>query len=245
MSLISVANDEVLGHSAGLGQNKQTLKSGSALLGHLLADSLKSWGDGIVSQLPLQLLSKVKEKPIVLAMFNSSAYRRDSVIPQGPITRQLILGMNPFPGKAKMYKLSGRDVQTIFSAIRSYRVEQHNGAYSPQISSNLREKNGFQLQVNLSSGWNKAKWRNIRPRIYYYLVLDDWLAKNGYRIPELDRVLNSKSAKARVVAEEAMREILLRFFPQHLQKAARPSHRHSVHGTPGGCLGLESLSTGT
>lgn len=187
---------KVLGYTRGIQENKQNLKRGPSKLGSRVAESLR------------QYVSDRFENREVISFYNSSSYRRDDYIQEGPITKETILSIYPFKGVVKAFEVSGAEVSMLFKATREH-AQISSGSYSPQLSRNLREGSQFSLYLDQ---------RLIDPEKSYVLVLDEWLSRNGYHLEVYHKILKNK----RPLLEADVEEVFLETLPEILEKAYSP-----------------------
>ena len=175
-----VKMNKVVGFTSGFHETKLVNKQGRTEIGTQLAEALVHWAEKHVQG------SKLAPFPVV-ALYNSSSYRRDEPIPAGELTMAVYKSFYPMPGEAKLFMATGREIQDIFRAIR-VRRETDDGNYTPQISRRLIEKDSKQLYFD---------GKPIDAEKTYYLALDPWLSRNGNNLPELDTFLATRDAKAK------------------------------------------------
>lgn len=188
-----------------INESKLTLKQGrSLILGNALADSLQE------SAKEVQRLKKLNEVAGVIAFFNSSSYRLDSIIPAGILDAGDIRDISPMANKVTVYRLSGKEVQRFYRSYRKFR--QLERVYSPQMSSNLREGERYQLRI-----FNAKGSEQINENAKYLVALDHFSATNGYNIPEHEKILTTD----KIIAESDQFEILKKYFPSKLSQKTR------------------------
>lgn len=192
---------EVLAEMAGFEDYKLTLKDGRRPLGTALAESLRAWGEEEARRLG-------KARLPVVAMYNSSSYRRDDPVREGALTRGDVRGFYPFPGEVMMFETTLHEAEKLFADLRRWRLAQ-DGKYTPQLSENLGEGDALTLELRKS---NRAK----NPRVL--LVLDSWLSRNGYAIESFDAFLKTHPP----IAGFAHMRLLENFAPRVFERLAPP-----------------------
>ncbi len=161
-----------------INESKLTLKKArSHVLGNSLGDALREYGKES-KKLPADVSSRQ-----VLGMFNSSSYRNDAIIDSGNLSDIEIREMSPIRNSVRVLKLSGEEVQLFYESLRRFREKED--VYSPQMSSNLKEGPDYKLQVKVNEN---IGWQKLDPKKTYYLVVDHWLAINGYAISDHEKI---------------------------------------------------------
>lgn len=210
---IRLSLSQTLGKTRGFSDVKWNLKKGRAALGTALAESLRLWVQNTLGN-----VGGVNRE--IVSFYNSSSYRRDDPIPEGNLTRLIFESFYPFPGHAKIFEMNGAEVQTIFKAIRLYRIND-DGLYTPQMSKNLSEGEGFQLIIDQG-----RSSREINPHEIYWVALDPWTSANGYQIPEVDIILKDK----RPLKTENITQVFLKYGPTAF-KTPRPYQASSLRSS--------------
>ena len=181
----SVKMNHVVGETNGYFETKLVNKTGPTLLGTHLAETLATWGEKQIAAL------KLPNHPVV-ALYNTSSYRRDEPVPAGELTVKMYKSFYPLPGEAKVFPATGAEIQEIFRAIRVWRETQADGSYTPQISEDLKEGDAKQLFF---------RGQPIEAEKMYYLALDPWLSRNGNKLPIIYQFLANRQpvAKSRLL----------------------------------------------
>ena len=182
-------------------------------LGTLLSDTLADWAQ---SQLPKTGLPA--DTPIV-ALYNSTSYRGNTSIAAGDFTRGDVRAIYPYENSCRFYQASGEEIERSVRAVRKYMGESL-GAYSPQLSSNLRENSTGGLEI-LDEG---GQWHPLEPGKKYGLVMDAWLSENGFRLPEMKWA----NDPTRILAQELHQDVLLQFAPHRLGSPAAANLRRCI-----------------
>ena len=186
-----------------ISENKLTLKKQrSNVLGNSLGDSLREFG---LSKIQDKELPPVKE---VIGMFNSSSYRNDSNLDEGILSETDIREMAPIKNNVTIHRLTGQEVQIFFEGLRRFREREE--IYSPQMSANIRESDNYQLLIRNK----RASWKPLKFDKEYYLVLDNWLAINGYHIPEHDKL----ALESKIVGSMDQYEVLSKYIHNALRE---------------------------
>jgi len=182
-------------------EDKMDMKKGVTRLGTLIADSMVQWGES--------LRSPEQSDIPVLAMTNSSSYKLEESIQEGPLTEMTLRQMYPFLNEASLHLLDGHSIEILFLSLRQFYSQSNPELYSPQISSLLRESESGGLQVRSSKGL----WEEIDPNREYFLVVDGWLSDHrfgqSYRIESWLEIFQ----KNEPLAQLSHQEILVREFP--------------------------------
>lgn len=192
---------EVLADLGGFDDYKLTLKDGRRPLGTALAESLRAWGQEEAAKLG-------KSRLPVVAMYNSSSYRRDDPVRPGSLTRGDVRGFYPFPGEIMMFETTLEEAQKLFADLRQWRLAQ-DGKYTPQLSENLTEGEALTLILK-----RNGRAKNTR----VLLVLDSWLSRNGYAIESFDIFLKAHAP----IAGHAHMRLLESYAPRVFERLAPP-----------------------
>lgn len=183
-------------------ESKLTLKkSRSTVLGDALGDALVMHGN---KELSLEEKSKVKG---IIGMFNSSSYRNDSILDTGYLDEFELREMFPIKNEVNILKMTGEDIQIFFESLRRFREKE--GIFTPQMSKNIREKANFRLEFEGQKGWQALDKKGS-----YYVVVDHWLAINGYAIPEHDGL----DLASKVISKESTFEVFRRYLYESLKE---------------------------
>ncbi len=186
-----------------LDEHKVHMKSGQSELGNLLAESLVRWARTSFS-LPPHI-------PVV-AMANSSSYRREEGLPAGPIIEKTLRELYPFHTEATIYQLQGYEIKMMYFSLRRFYANGGGELHSPQLNFDFRE-NGEELQMQLSPG----VWAPIDEQRRYYVVFDGWLSENrygqGYHLKDWEEILANKKP----LALESYQDLLVRHFPRVIE----------------------------
>jgi hypothetical protein len=188
-------------------ETKFDLKAGRAELGNLICDALKYYGVDEAAKL-------ANEKPVsnTFGFLFSSTYRREVPL-QGAATQQDFYSMFPFAHMpVRILELPGSAIQKIYAGIRRKRLSTDQD-YSPQLSSNLRESENFQLEEKINDVWIPLDAHKT-----YRLVLDHWLAVNGPEIPELQQVFQNESTTIKVRSALTEANILSKYGPKLMRE---------------------------
>ena len=172
--------------SQGYAETKKDFKKGRVRLGNLICDAMRDYGVNELNTTPPPY--KISG---VLSFLTSSVYRREFPIPAGHISYSDILSMLPEDTETmKIGDIDGKSLQLLFSNIRAERIlsQKKSDAYSPQLPSNVRETQNFQLEIQDS----KNVWSPLDPKKTYRVVFDHWLGKNGPEIQEANRIFKEK-----------------------------------------------------
>lgn len=182
-----------------LDEHKMHMKSGQSELGSLLAESLVRWARMSFSLAP--------HIPVV-AMANSSSYRREEGLASGPIIERTLRELYPFHTEATIYQLRGHEIQKMYFSLRRFYANGGGELHSPQLNFDFRES-GEDLQMRLSSG----VWAPLEAERRYYVVFDGWLSEHrygqGYRLKDWGEILADKKP----LAQESYQDLLVRHFP--------------------------------
>lgn len=200
---LKIQNQEIVTDTGGFTDFKYSLKEGPRPLGTALAETLRAWATA-----QMVTLNPSANSLPVIAMYNSSSYRRDDAIPAGEIDRSVVSSFYPFPGRVLMFQTTYQTVQKLFSDLRQWRLGE-DGKYTPQLSANLYETENFQLveadtQIPLTD----------KPNQQVILVLDSWLSQNGYKIDSFDQFLKTHSALAAYPHKDIMQEYVAKVLPR-------------------------------
>lgn len=206
-------NGVVIGHSRGFRSTKHQLKKGRDPLGDSVSNSLADWARVTFGQKSDDLLADhgLKRSDILgfFGFYNSSSYRREKPIPEGPLTRYVPISIYPMPGTGDMLIVTGAQVEALYKAFRTH---LHNmEKYSPQISSNLKADEDFSLQTVSENG----EWLPLKKDGRYVLAMDHWMATNGYDVPGWRDIINTPDT-VRIPTQTDIRDVLLQFLPSHL-----------------------------
>jgi len=188
-------------------EHKAHMKSGQSELGSLLAESLVRW-----ARISFSLAPRIP----VIALANSSSYRRDSGLPAGPIIEKTLREFYPFHTEATAYQLKGREIKKMYFSLRRFYANGGGELHSPQLNFDFRER-GEDLEMRLSPG----VWAPIEEERRYYVVFDGWLSEHrfgqGYRLTEWSEVFADKKP----MAQESYQDLLVRHFPSVVEAHQR------------------------
>lgn len=170
--------------------------------GTLLADSYVIYGR--------QLLSNEGtyhgDLPVI-SLVNSEGYRNEDPIAGPEVLVGDIYAMNPYFLTPGTFILSGAQAQALYTSVRNARALE--GIYMPQMSSNLDELvDSTRLMIRLKPGEEPVPLASV-PRLV--VVMDHYLAENGYRVPAWDLLNEVDQIRPRHAEIEL--DILLTNFP--------------------------------
>ena len=192
--------NKVRGHiPKSIPEHKMHMKAGQSELGSLLAESLVRW-----ARVSFSLDPHIP----VIAMANSSSYRRESSLPAGPITERSLRELYTFHTEATIYHLRGSEIKKMYFSLRRFYANGGGELHSPQLNFGFREV-GEDLQMRLSPGL----WAPLEEERLYYVVFDGWLSEHrfgqGYRLKDWTEILEDKNP----LAKESYQDLLVRHFP--------------------------------
>ena len=189
----------------GIRESKLDMQYGNSYLGTLMAETLAEW---------LRSLIPESQQERLITMFNSSTYRLEEPIKEGPLTKRLIWKMYPYKTEpAKFYKMRGAEIENLyFSLRRDYISRSHDESrYSPYLNSNVRE---FENRLQIQEG---EIWTSIDKNQFYWLAIDPWLARHGkggsYKIKEWLEIIEGREPEG----SKNFQELLIEFFPKILR----------------------------
>jgi hypothetical protein len=195
--------------SQGLGIQYSTTETRSDMelrrtqTGNLLGDSYTIYGRQLLSN-----EGNYHGDLPVISFVNSLGYRNEDPIAGPEVRVGDIYAMNPYFLTPGTFILSGTQAQTLFTSIRN--AHSVEGVYMPQMSSNLEEQpDSTRLMIRLTPDGESVPLASI-PRLV--LVMDHFLAENGYRVPAWDLLSEVDQIKPKHAEIEL--DILLTNFPK-------------------------------
>lgn len=167
-------------------------------LGTHLADALTDWArQESGSELP------------VVGLYNSTAYRGNTALPEGAMSRGDLKKIYPFFNFAKSVGVSGRELQESYNELKSYGREKLK-AFTPQLSSNLRESADGKLEILQKNG----SWKALKENQVYNVAMDAWLSENGFKLPHWSWV----NDPSRLLTSRMHQDVLVEYAPARLGK---------------------------
>lgn len=144
----------------------------------------------------------------VVSFVNGSGYRNEDPITGPDLLVGDIYAANPYFLTPGIFILSGKQAQELYTSIRNERALE--GIYMPQMSSNLEEQmDSTRVMIRLTPDAEPVPLATI-PRLV--VVLDHYLAENGYRVPTWDLLTEVDQIRPRHAEIEL--DILLTNFPK-------------------------------
>lgn len=176
---------------------KRDFHKGQSTGGHILANILRSYGPdvpvtdvlrsyGAAQDLPLGSMDEIIDD---VAFYNSSSNRLETpILPGTTMTYIEVMHLYGFPSRVAVFVVTGWELNELFRSARS--AEAARGKYSPQLSSNLRETEGYQLEI-----LRNEKWEPLQPGGQYRLTTDGFLGQNGPGLEVWETILGIKARK--------------------------------------------------
>lgn len=159
----------------GFESHKMQMKKMRTELGSLLAQTLVLWGlDKLTYQNLVEGNTLRPQIAPIIAVVNSSSFRRETSIPAGPLTELEIRDTYPYLNEATLYKLKGQQIIDLIKSIRETYSGGDPDRYTPQMSFNVRDHKG-QLQVYVDGKWSKIKKNHM-----YLFAIDGWLSNHRF-----------------------------------------------------------------
>lgn len=144
----------------------------------------------------------------VISFVNGSGYRNEDPIAGPDLLVGDIYAANPYFLTPGIFILSGKQAQDLYTSIRNERALE--GVYMPQMSSNLEEQvDSTRVMIRLQPNAEPVPLASI-PRLV--VVMDHYLAENGYRVPTWDLLTEVDQIRPRHAEIEL--DILLTNFPK-------------------------------
>ena len=190
--------ESVVGFTQGLKAVKGDLKTGRGDAGTAIANVFAAAAGEVAAAHGLDPARAV-------GLLNSSGYRRERPVAPGRLLVKDLFSMLPFEASASVYQVSGPELRELYAGLRAWR-EAYDGHYTPQLSSNLREAPGLRLEGLGADG----VWHDVGRGGTYAVGVDDFLARNGYRVEAWTRILGGR----RPLAKFEQRALLARLAPQ-------------------------------
>ena len=191
----------VLGWTRGFDSHKYHMKRGRTDLGSLLAEAHLLWARSLMNSWT---------EPVI-AMVNSSSYRREEPLPPGSLRENDLRGMYPFENKSAIFRLLGKDIESLFFARRDEYERKEKGAYSPQLNFDVREKKK-KLEVFIN-----GEWLRLKKNTSYLVVID------GYLVAQFkNKAWQEILAQHPPLATRSFQDLLVDFLPTAIYKFENP-----------------------
>lgn len=191
----------VLGWTRGFDSHKYHMKRGRTDLGSLLSEAHILWARSLMNSWT---------EPVI-AMVNSSSYRREEPLPSGSLREIDLRGMYPFENKSAVFRLLGKDIESLFFARREEYERQEKGAYSPQLNFDVREKKK-KLEVLIN-----GEWLRLKKNTSYLVVIDGYLAAQFK-----NKIWREILAQNPPLATRSFQDLLVDFLPTAIYKYENP-----------------------
>ncbi len=191
----------VLGWTRGFESHKYQMKRGRTDLGSLLAEAHLLWARSLMNSWT---------EPVI-AMVNSSSYRREEPLLPGSLREIDLRGMYPFENKSAIFRLLGQDIESLFFARREEYERKEKGAYSPQLNFDVREKKK-KLEVFIN-----GEWLRLKKHTSYVVVID------GYLVAQFkNKTWHEILAQNPPIATRSFQDLLVDFLPTAIYKYENP-----------------------
>jgi 2',3'-cyclic-nucleotide 2'-phosphodiesterase (5'-nucleotidase family) len=191
----------VLGWTQGFNSHKYHMKRGRTDLGSLLSEAHVLWTRSLMN-------SWVEP---VIAMVNSSSYRREEPLLPGSLREIDLRGMYPFENKSAIFRLLGKDIESLFFARREEYERKEKGAYSPQLNFSVREKKK-KLEVLIN-----GEWLRLKKHTSYLVVIDGYLVAQ-FKNKTWQEILSQNPP----LAARSFQDLLVDFLPTAIYKFENP-----------------------
>ena len=187
-------------------ENKHDMKVNATVYGSMIPEALRLWaGEG----------ADLRHRgEVIVAMSHSSSYRTERRFKKGEILSSLDINeIYPFPQEVSLFRMTGREINKLFKALKkSYAITNPN-RYTPQLSLNLRETSDGSLEFLTKN----KRWKSFKPRQTYLVAFDAWLSMNRFgEGPELKEWIKAMSSK-KPLQSAAQKDILLTHWLQVLE----------------------------
>ncbi len=196
----------VLGWTSGHGTHKYHMKRGRTDLGSLLSEAHVLWARTVMNSW---------SEPMI-AMVNSSSYRREEPLLPGELREIDLRGMYPFENQSAVFRLLGKEIEELFFSRRKDYESKESGAYSPQLNFSVREK-AKRLEILINGEWVKIK-RNTS----YLVVIDGFLAAQ-FKNKTWQKILSQNQP----LATKSFQDLLVDFLPTAIYKFENPNGARS------------------
>jgi 2',3'-cyclic-nucleotide 2'-phosphodiesterase (5'-nucleotidase family) len=191
----------VLGWTQGFSSHKYHMKRGRTDLGSLLSEAHVLWARSLMNSWT---------EPVI-AMVNSSSYRREEPLLPGSLREIDLRGMYPFENKSAVFRLLGKDIESLFFARRQEYERKEKGAYSPQLNFAVREKKK-KLEVLIS-----GEWLRLKKHTSYLVVIDGYLVAQ-FKNKTWQEILSQNPP----LAARSFQDLLVDFLPTAIYKFENP-----------------------
>ncbi len=191
----------VVGWTRGFDSHKYHMKRGRTDLGSLLGEAHTLW---------VRSLMNSWTEPVI-ALINSSSYRREEPLQAGSLREIDLREMYPFENKSAVFRLLGKDIENLFFARRADYERKETGAYSPQLNFDVREKKKkLELLIN-------GEWVPIKKNTSYLVVID------GYLVAQFkNKTWHEILAQNPPLATRSFQDLLVDFLPTAIYQFENP-----------------------
>ncbi len=218
--------DRVLVETKGFDSHKMQMKLRRTTLGSVYTESLVLWAEDKLNyrQAGDNLVLQSNSTPII-AVANSSSYRRESPIPAGPLTELEVEDMYPYLNEATLYEFSGEQISALIYAIKATYAKEDSSRFTPQMSFNVRDNKGV-LEVYHNGGWAKIKNKHM-----YKLAIDGWLSNHRFGLGFRDKLWSKLLSENTPIATEEFQAILVQYLGKAIkQNESLQCFRFLQHG---------------